>query len=165
MARQQPIELFMPPNTLKAKVGGGRGSPDMSAAIRRAESAVQELKGEFRGWAAEDMNKLTAARDRYTQKPNAAARAGLIRTAHDLRGQAASFELPLIARIAASLSRLLNETEADADLPPGLIDAHVDAVQVIFRQNISDEKNEIARLLCTELDARVTEALSKKIKS
>jgi HPt (histidine-containing phosphotransfer) domain-containing protein len=160
MARKQPIELFMPPNTLKAKVG--RGSLDMAAAIRRAETAVQELKGEFRGWAAEDMQRLTAARDQYAKKPNAAARAGLIRAAHDLRGQAASFELPLIARIAASLSRLLNETQADTDLPPGLVDAHVDAVQVIFRQNISDEKNDVARLLCAELDARVSEALIRK---
>ena len=35
MARKQPIELFMPPNMLKAKVGGGLGGPDM-AAIQRA---------------------------------------------------------------------------------------------------------------------------------
>ncbi len=110
------------------------------------------------------MQRLTAARDQYVKKPGTAARARLIRAAHDLRGQAASFDLPLIARIAASLSRLLNENEADTDLPPGLVDAHVDAVQVVFRQNISDEKNEIARLLCTELDARVSEALPKKIK-
>ena len=31
MARQQPIELFMPPNMLKAKVGGGLGGIDMAA--------------------------------------------------------------------------------------------------------------------------------------
>jgi len=29
--RQQPIELFMPPNMLKAKVGGGLGGIDMAA--------------------------------------------------------------------------------------------------------------------------------------
>jgi HPt (histidine-containing phosphotransfer) domain-containing protein len=160
MTRKQPIELFMPPNVLKAKVG--RGSLDMTAAIRRAEAAVQDLKAEFRGWAAEDMQRLAAARDQYVKKPGTAARAGLIRAAHDLRGQAASFELPLIARIAASLSRLLNETQADTDLPAGLVDAHVDAVQVIFRQNISDEKNDVARVLCAELDARVSEALIRK---
>jgi len=63
--------------------------------------------------------------------------------------------------VAESLANLLGETPADKELPPGLIDAHVGAVQVIFRENISNEKNEIARLLCEELDARVTEALTK----
>ena len=35
MSRQQPIELFMPPNMLKAKVGGSFVGLDM-AAINRA---------------------------------------------------------------------------------------------------------------------------------
>ena len=36
MAREQPIELFMPPNMLKAKVGGGTFSGLDMAAIKRA---------------------------------------------------------------------------------------------------------------------------------
>lgn len=160
MGRPPPTELFMPPNTLKAKVGG-HGGLDLGA-IRRAESAVQGLKSEFRDWAAEDVNKLVAARDAYARNENGEARAALSRAAHDLKGQASSFDFPLVAQIAASLSRLLGETTPDQELPPGLVDAHVDAVQVIFRENLADKKNGIARLLCAELDARVSEALNKK---
>ena len=40
MARQQPIELFMPPNMLKAKVGGTYAGID-TAAIMRAEAAIE----------------------------------------------------------------------------------------------------------------------------
>ena len=43
MANKQPIELFMPPNMLKAKVGGGLGGVDM-AAMKRAEQAMDELQ-------------------------------------------------------------------------------------------------------------------------
>jgi len=43
MARQQPIELFMPPNMLKAKVGGTFVGIDM-AAVNRAEAAMDALK-------------------------------------------------------------------------------------------------------------------------
>ena len=50
MAREQPIELFMPPNMLKAKVGGLFSGIDM-AAIKRAETAMETLKSEFTGWA------------------------------------------------------------------------------------------------------------------
>ena len=42
MKRQQPIELFMPPNMLKSKVGGGQGGMDM-AAMKRTESAMNGL--------------------------------------------------------------------------------------------------------------------------
>ena len=38
MAKEQPIEIFMPPNVLKAKVGG-TGVLDLGA-IKRAEAAI-----------------------------------------------------------------------------------------------------------------------------
>ena len=36
MKREDPIEIFMPPNILKAKAGGRHGGLDMGA-IKRAE--------------------------------------------------------------------------------------------------------------------------------
>ena len=157
MARQQPIELITPPNILKAKAGGG-GGLDLDA-IARAESAVQALSGEFRGWTAQDVERLALAHRSHVKDPAAQTRAALLRAAHDLKGQAASFGFPLLGRVAWSLSRLLGEMPENQDLPAGLVDAHVDAVQVIFRENITDGNDAIARLLCTELDTRVTEAL------
>ena len=74
MARQQPIELFMPPNMLKAKVGGGFSGMDM-AAIKRAEAAMEGIKGQFAGWAADDVEKLILARARFAKTPDAASRA------------------------------------------------------------------------------------------
>jgi hypothetical protein len=47
MTREQPLELFMPPNMLKAKVGHGGISDLDAAAIQRAEAAMEEIKGEF----------------------------------------------------------------------------------------------------------------------
>jgi HPt (histidine-containing phosphotransfer) domain-containing protein len=102
MARKQPIELFMPPNMLKAKVGGGLGGPDL-AALKRAELAMEGLKKEFGDWIADDVRALTDARARYAQTPDGDARNALVRAAHDIKGQAATFNYPLIARVAASL--------------------------------------------------------------
>ena len=48
MAREQPIELFMPPNMLKAKVGGGGFSGLDMAAIKRAEAAMEEHQERIR---------------------------------------------------------------------------------------------------------------------
>jgi len=161
MSRQQPIELFMPPNMLKAKVGGGLGGIDM-AAMKRAEGALDNLKSEFSDWIAEDVKVLLAARARFAQPPDDASRAALMRAAHDIKGQAATFNFPLIARVAGSLSRLIGELPESQTLSLGLVDAHVNAIQVIHRQGIQDTNDKMAQTLCAELDARVEETLKPK---
>lgn len=160
MARQQPIELFMPPNMLKAKVGGGLGGLDM-AAMKRAESAMDTLKSEFPAWVANDVKALMEARTAYAKNP-AAGRAALMRAAHDIKGNAPTFNFPLIARVAASLSRLIGELPQSQTLPGSLVDAHVNAVLVIHKQNIQTTEDKTAQALCAELDARVDEALARK---
>ena len=158
MAREQPIELFMPPNMLKAKVGGGTGGID-PAAIRRAEAAMDDIKGEFAAWAAADVEKLMAARARFAKTPDAPSRAALLRAVHDMKGQAATFNYPLIARVSGSLSRLVGELPAAKDLPLGLVDAHVSAVHVIYRDKVMDESNKLALALAVELEAQVAAVL------
>src|SRR6201996_1450657 len=158
MARQQPIELFMPPNMLKAKVGGTIVGVDM-AAIGRAEAAMEALKSEFAEWAKDDVRKLVAAREAFAAKPDTATRAGLLRAAHDMKGQAATFNYPLIARVAGSLSRLIHDLPADISVPLALVDAHVNAIHVIYRDKVMDMSNKVALALSEELEARVSEML------
>ena len=158
MPKEQPIEVFMPPNILKAKVGGS-GSLDMSA-IKRAEAAVEQMKESFGTFIADDVNRLANARNTYVTDTTAENFAKLYRSAHDLKGQGATFDFPLVARVAGSLSRLLGELPPGRDLPQGLTDAHVQAVQVIHRENIQDIANPMAQMLCAELDAKVTQTLA-----
>jgi chemotaxis protein histidine kinase CheA len=160
MKRDEPIELFMPPNMLKAKMGGGHGGIDM-AALRRAEQAMDELKSEFADWLADDLQVLVAARADYAREPDAQMRAALLRAAHDLKGQATTFNYPLISRVAGSLSKLIGELPETAALPLSLIDAHVNAILVIHKQAMQDNADDIALALCKELDARVDELLPK----
>jgi chemotaxis protein histidine kinase CheA len=158
MARQQPIELFMPPNMLKAKVGGTFVGIDM-AAVNRAEAAMDALKSEFADWAQDDVRRLVAARDAFAANPDIAARAGLLRAAHDMKGQAATFNYPLIARVAGSLSHLIHDLPEHAELSLGLVDAHVNAIHVIYRDKVMDMSNKVALALSEELEARVAETL------
>src|ERR1700735_5161707 len=131
---QDEIEVFMPPNVLKAKVGNFTGV-DMSA-IKRAETAMDSLKGNFAEWAQDDVRRLAEAREAYAKKPDAQSRAALLRAAHDMKGQAATFDFPLIARVAGSLSKLIGELPENRDLPLGLVDAHVSAIHVIYRDKV-----------------------------
>jgi len=163
MARKQPIELFMPPNMLKAKVGGGLGGHDM-AAIKRADEAMVALQGEFNDWITADVQALTAARARYAKAKDQASRDGLLRAAHDIKGQAATFQYPLIARVAASLSRMMGELPPKTDVPLHLVDAHVNAIMVIHKSRLKDSADKTAQALCVELDARVNEMLARVAK-
>jgi chemotaxis protein histidine kinase CheA len=158
MARQQPIELFMPPNMLRAKAGGGFGGVDL-AAIKRAESAMETLKTEFAGMAADGIATLAAARDAYVAKADPASRAALLRAAHDIKGQAATFDFPLMARVAGSLARLLGEAPQGVILPMPLVDAHVTAMQVIHRKNITGNDDKVALALLAELESQVGKLL------
>lgn len=160
MARKPPIELFMPPNMLKAKVGGGAGGLDL-AAMERAEAAMDGLESEFGNWLADDVKTLIAARARYAAAPGAEARDALLRAAHDIKGQAPTFNYPLIARVAASLSRMIGELPPGFPVPLNLIDAHVTAVEVIYKKGIQDTNDKVAQALCAELDARVDEVVAE----
>jgi chemotaxis protein histidine kinase CheA len=154
---QDEIEVFMPPNVLKAKVGNFSGI-DVSA-IKRAETAMESLKGNFAEWAEDDVRRLAEARGRYAKTPDKGSRAALLRAAHDMKGQAATFDFPLIARVAGSLANLIQDLPDGKDPPLPLVDAHVNAIQVIHRQKITDMANPVALTLAKELEARVAELL------
>ena len=154
--KREPIELFMPPNMLKAKVGGSIGGLDM-AAIKRAEAAMETLKSEFSDWVGDDVARLAAARDRFAKAKDATARDELFRASHDIKGQATTFEYPLVARVASSLCKLIDAVEQPGALPLNLVDAHVTAIRIIFRDKIKDISNRMALELAEELEARVVE--------
>jgi chemotaxis protein histidine kinase CheA len=158
MPKDHPIEIFMPPNMLKAKVGSSIGGIDV-AAIKRAEAAVETLKADFADWIGDDVEKLIKARDRFASARDAATREALFRAGHDIKGQAATFEHPLVARVASSLCKLIDATAEPASLALNLVDAHVGAIRIIFRDKIKDGADRIALVLAEELEARVTETL------
>lgn len=160
MSRKHPIEIFMPPNILKAKVGGSVAGIDM-AAIKRAEAAVETLKADFQNWIGDDVEKLATARDAFAKTPDALARDALFRKSHDLKGQGQTFGFPFVARVAASLCHLLDGVNLAA-IPIALLDAHVDAIRVCMRDQIKGDSDRIATMLANELEARVQELIAPK---
>ena len=158
MADKRPIEIFMPPNVLKAKMGNG--SLDLSA-VQRAEQAIDDLKGEFTGWVIEDVNRLTEAHQAYAKQSDAETLGDLYRAAHDLKGQATTFDFPLVSRVGSSLCKLTDDANSGLPLPPPLIAAHIDAIKVIVRDNLTDPSARMASVLAAELELQVAGFLAK----
>ncbi len=164
MTKEQPVELFMPPNMLKTKVGGTITGLD-TAAIKRAEQAMEVLKIEFSDWIAKDIARLAEACEAFAADSRAARAEDLFRASHDLKGQAATFEFPLISRVASSLCKLLDALKSPETLPLPLLNAHVDAIHVIHRDKIKDISNLTALTLAEELEKRVIKTLAHASKN
>jgi hypothetical protein len=154
---QKPIEIVQPPNTLKAKFGAS-ASVDLSA-LKRAEAALSKIKTEFSDWIAAETEKLVACKNQFVNSKTAASRDELFRASLDLKSQALAFDYPTVARVAASLCRLLEGAGDDAE--PGLVGAHVDTIRVLVRDEVRIAQDGVAAQLAAELEDRVRGALGR----
>lgn len=158
MSQQNPGQLIQPPNNLRLKVGGRLGAIDPSA-IAKAEAALKSLSGNFAQWLQDEVTKLETARQRVrAEGANAETMESLYLRAHDLKGLGATYEFPLITRIAGSLCRLIDDKEKRISAPMALVDAHIDAVKAAIRDNIKTDDHPVGQVLVTELERRVAES-------
>jgi len=148
-------QMIQVPNTLKLKVGGRFGGID-PLAIAKAEAALKSLSSNFAEWLQDEINKLEASRARVRAEGWTIATAEVLYLrAHDLKGLGATYEFPLITRIAGSLCRMIDDAETRMTAPMSLIDAHIDAIRACVRDNIKDASNPVGRVLAEELEGRV----------
>jgi hypothetical protein len=152
-------EVIQVPNMLKLKVGG-RGGIDM-AAIAKAEAALKSLSGNFAQWLNDEIVKLEAARQEVrAQGLTPATVETLYLRAHDLKGLGATYEFPLITRLAGSLCKLIDDPATRLSAPMFLVDAHIDAIKACVRDDIKVDTHPVGKVLAAELEGRVTEYLA-----
>lgn len=158
MTSKSTAEVIQVPNMLKLKVGG-RGGIDM-AAIAKAEAALKSLSGNFSQWLNDEIVKLEAARQEVRAAGlNALTVEALYLRAHDLKGLGATYEFPLITRLAGSLCKLIDEPDSRLSAPMFLVDAHIDAIKACVRDDIRTDTHPVGKILAVELEGRVTDYL------
>ncbi len=161
MTNKTNAELIQVPNMLKLKVGG-RGGIDM-AAIAKAEAALKSLSGNFAQWLQDEIAKLDTARQAVkVEGLTALTVETLYLRAHDLKGLGATYEFPLITRIAASLCKLIDDPETRLSAPMFLVDAHIDAIKAAVRDDIRVDTHPTGKVLIEELEGRVGEYLATR---
>lgn len=145
-------EIIEVQNTLKRKIKiKGMGNID-TAAIDRAEVALEQLSVHFEGWLNDEVNSLSHARDQVREH-------GLIRpyfdelfrVAHDVKGEGQTLGYPLATVIAASLCKLLDTPDEKTIIPLEIIDNHVDALRLVARDGIKDPDHPIAKAVADRL--------------
>jgi hypothetical protein len=159
VTNKSAAEVIQVPNMLKLKVGG-RGGIDM-AAIAKAEAALKSLSGNFAQWLDDEIVKLEAARqDVRAQGLTPETVETLYLRAHDLKGLGATYEFPLITRLAGSLCKLIDDPATRLAAPMFLVDAHIDAIKACVRDDIKVDTHPVGKVLAAELEGRVAEYLA-----
>lgn len=150
-----PAQVIRPPNTLRLKVGGGFGGIDANA-IAKAEEALKAMSAQFGQWLQDEINKLDAAQAAIRAEGlNAQTAEGLYFRAHDLKGLGATYQYPLVTRLAGSLCKLLDDPTKRANAPGRLLDAHIDAIKAVVRDQIQTDDHPVGRALAETLEAEV----------
>ncbi|MCV0413506.1 MAG: Hpt domain-containing protein [Brevundimonas sp.] len=149
-------QVIRPPNTLRMKVGGGFGIN--ADAIAKAEEALKAMSAQFSQWLNDEVAKLDQAQaDIRDQGYTPQTAEALYFRAHDLKGLGTTYEYPLVTRIAGSLCRLLDDADTRMNAPVVVLDAHIDAIRAVVRDQIKTDDHPTGRVLAETLEAKVAE--------
>lgn len=156
----QTHQLIQPPNTLRLKVGARPGAGLDPALLAKAEAALQSLSSQFADWMQDELAKLEASRAEVKAEGLSGESADALYTrAHDLKGLGATYEFPIVTRMAGSLCKLLDDPAKRASAPLYLVDAHIDAIKAAVRQSIRTVDHPVGAVLVAELERRVADYL------
>jgi hypothetical protein len=143
--------VIIPPPTLRDRVMSiGTGTKDGfdTAALARAEEALAALATDFSVWMRDETTKLEAAREIFHAAPKDPDKQQVLyRAAHDIRGQGRTFGYALAGEIADGLCDLIEGAEEMDTQVLELIDAHIDAIRAVVRDDVRDETDKVARNL------------------
>jgi HPt (histidine-containing phosphotransfer) domain-containing protein len=145
-------EVIRPDNKLSEVISVKPLQSGEDHPVVRAEKALADLSTEFASWMETECERLDAARrsiavDGFTE----ASAEELFHSAHDIKGEAATFGFPLVALAADSLCRLIEHTPDVTRIPVQLVDQHVDAVHAIHREYSRSDAKELAATLTERL--------------
>ena len=171
MQKKDPAELTIqafadhhvitPPNRLR-NVVRLIDEKNLDHPIALAEKALAGLSDEFSKWMAIECDRLVVAHAAILKNGfTPATRDELFRAAHDIKGDAATFEYPAAAAGAESLCRII-EHAPDLDLVPAeLITHHINAIQAIVRERTKLDTAMMASALSKQLRGVADEFLLK----
>lgn len=154
-----PAQITPPTNSLRLKVRGGFGIN--ADAIARAEEALKAMSAQFGQWLNDEIVKLDKAQaDIREQGYTPVTAEALYFRAHDLKGLGTTYEYPLVTRIAGSLCKMLDDADRRMTAPIAILDAHIDAIRAVVRDQIKTEEHPTGRALAETLEARVADHLA-----
>lgn len=148
------------PGSVRPKVGTRFGGIDP---VARAEQALKSLASQFGQWLRDEIGKLEMARAAIDTKGlNEQTGAQLYLHAHDLKGLGATYEFPIITRLAGTLCKVLEDPARRLHAPMALVDAHIEAIRTAVRDDIRNVSHPVGRAMVEDFEERVRAYLERE---
>ena len=90
-------------------------------------------------------------------RPNPATAEALYFRAHDLKGLGTTYQYPLVTRLAGSLCKMMDDPAKRMAAPLMLIDAHIDAIKAVVRDQIQTDDHPTGKILAETLESKVAQ--------
>ena len=150
------FEVINPPNSLAGKVAS-HGGPSLETIVREAEQALDDLQESYQLWVRQDLDSIVRLAAEAEADPGVASKRlqEIAQITHDIKGQGATFEYPLLTHVARSLYKLLVEAERSNEQMLKLVRIHADAMNVIVRENIRGAGDALGKQLVEMLNKAV----------
>ncbi len=136
---------------------GGEGELDPEA-LARAEAALSALSDEYLRWIEADLLRLATALAALRSAGAAqwhAAAAAVFAVAHDIKGQAATFDYPLLSRLGLALCRLVHAAKGVDAVLLRRLDMVAEAMAQVVAQRLSGDGGADGRDLLRRLEVQV----------
>jgi HPt (histidine-containing phosphotransfer) domain-containing protein len=152
--------IMRPPNKLKAKatnngqIQGSGFDPDL---LKRAEARADNMMGDFLAAADADIERLILASEKaYKDVENRAEHLQAVeRVAHEIKGYGSNIGYQLLTQFCSSLSMFIRKAEVDDDIKVQVTRAHVDAIRLVFFNQLTGDGGETG--------AKLSEGLSQTL--
>lgn len=150
--------IFAPNTGLQMHLGAGVRAEDIlsSQVVAEAEGVLQSAESEFLSWARDDIAKLEAAYQELKNRPgDPMAHHLLLTSAYSIKAQAGIFGYDLGTRIGKMLVDYMQQNPTVDANRLVVVRKHIDAINVIFNQQIKAAGQVVGQELIASLNALV----------
>jgi hypothetical protein len=152
--RRDPAAARRAANLQKARLAQRFGAlnPD---ALAKAEAALKGLSASFGQWLENEVTKLEAARAAIAAQDVVRDCGQALCSRPRPEGLGTTYGFALITRVAGSLCKLMSDREARPHIPVALLDAHLEAIRTIIRDDMRDPEHPAGVALAAGLELQV----------
>jgi chemotaxis protein histidine kinase CheA len=153
-------QIVTPPNLLRQKVSGS--GPISEEMLSRADQALEQLSGQFTNLMAGEIAKLNDLHRQGVDDPGRRLQLAreIFQVAHDLRGQAGTFDYPLISRVGTSLCHFTDGMEECDERGLEVIRIHINAMQAVLASALQGDGGAVGQEIATGLEQAVEKVMS-----
>ena len=146
--------LVSDPTELKRKVPPF-GGKDPEEAFRKANLAIRNMVGDYIAELGSDIEKLIQLAKVYQSRPCRETLTPIYQIVHNMRGQGATFNYPLVTQIGKSLCQYCIELPDESQANTILILDHIHALKLVHSKHLEGQGDDLSQAVVESLQEAV----------